>query len=282
MFAVEEKPTNEVPDKMNPTQVMPIEAAQPNSSPLIRVRASAGLIPWAGPMLLVSARSTLLLAFQSLLALVFLARSRPGAWREAGYYWPVYATLVDIACLAAMRYFTRREKIRLRDLLGPIRLRHGRDIFLGLGYFALIFPLFFLAGTFAQRLLVSPTGENAGALLAHLHPMPLWATIYGLSVWWMIWSPTEEATYQAYALPRLQALTGRTWAAFAVVGFWWAAQHCFLPFVPNLRLIFFRFVAFLPGVLGLMAVYWRTRRLAPLVIAHWPMDIIAAIMTASS
>jgi hypothetical protein len=29
-----------------------------------------------------------------------------------------------------------------------------------------------------------------------------------------------------------------------------------------------------------MLVYQRTRRLAPLIIAHWPMDIAAAIMTA--
>jgi hypothetical protein len=31
----------------------------------------------------------------------------------------------------------------------------------------------------------------------------------------------EEITYQAYALPRIQALSGRTWVAIAVVGFWW-------------------------------------------------------------
>jgi hypothetical protein len=110
--------------------------------------------------------------------------------------------------------------------------------------------------------------------------MPLWATIYGLSLWWMIWSPTEEATYQAYALPRLQSLSGRTWVAFAIVAFWWAAQHCALPFVPNLKFIAFRFLAFLPGVLAMMIVYWRTQRLAPLIVAHWPMDIAAAIITA--
>jgi hypothetical protein len=38
----------------------------------------------------------------------------------------------------------------------------------------------------------------------------------------MIWSPTEEMTYQAYALPRIQALSRRAWVAVVVVGFWWA------------------------------------------------------------
>jgi membrane protease YdiL (CAAX protease family) len=105
--------------------------------------------------------------------------------------------------------------------------------------------------------------------------------VYSLTLWWMIWSPTEEATYQAYVLPRLQALTGRTWIAFLIVGVCWTAQHCALPFVPDWRFLLFRFLAFLPGVLVLMLIYLRTRRLTPLIVAHWPMDIVAAIMTAA-
>jgi hypothetical protein len=30
----------------------------------------------------------------------------------------------------------------------------------------------------------------------------------------------------------------------------------------------------------LLLVYMRTRRLAPLIVAHWPMDIMAAVITA--
>jgi hypothetical protein len=43
--------------------------------------------------------------------------------------------------------------------------------------------------------------------------------------------------------------------------------------------VLFRFLAFLPGVLAAMTIYWRTRRLAPLIVAHWPMDIVGALMT---
>jgi len=214
------------------------------------------------------------------MALILFARHRPAPWREAGDWWTVYGTLVDIGCLIGLRYFTRREGIHLRDLIDTIRLRWGRDVFLGLGYFVLIFPLFLGGGYFAQRFVYGSSGANPYKYLAHLHPLPVWATIYGLSLWWMIWSPTEETTYQAYALPRLQALTGRTWVAFLVVGFWWAAQHSALPFIPDWRYLLFRFLAFLPGVLAMMLIYLRTRRLAPLIVAHWPMDIAGAIMTA--
>jgi hypothetical protein len=153
-------------------------------------------------------------------------------------------------------------------------------LFVGLGFFALIFPFFLGGGYVAQILLYGSPENNPYKYLAHLHPLPIWATVYGLSLWWMIWSPTEETTYQAYALPRLQALTGRTWVAVAIVAFFWTAQHCALPLILDWRFLLFRFFGFLPGVLILLLVYLRTRRLAPLIVAHWPMDISGAIMTA--
>jgi len=251
-----------------------------NARAQIEERVAAGRIMWAGPLLLVSARSVLLLALQGLMALILFALHRPSPWRAAGDWWGVYGTLVDIGCLIGLRHFTRREGIRLRDLLGPVQMRRGRDLFLGLGYFLLVFP-FFLGGSYGARLLLyGSTDKTLNSYLLHMHQLPVWATVYSVTLWWMIWSPTEEATYNAYAMPRLQALTGRTWIACAIVGFFWAAQHCALPFIPDWRFIVFRFLAFLPGVLVMMLIYLRTRRLAPLIVAHWPMDITAAIMTA--
>ena len=260
------------------TETILESSAQPNSSSAIQARVSSGLIPWAGPLLLVCARSILLIASQGLMAIIFLAMHRKSPWHEAGYWWNVYGTLVDIGCLIGLRYFTRREGTRLRDLLGPIRLRFGRDLFLGIGYFALIFPFFIAGGFAAQHLFYGSSPENPGAYIFLPHAMPLWATVYSLSVWWLLWSPTEEVTYQAYALPRFAALTGRTWIAFLIVGVLWAAQHSALPFIPDARFLLFRFLGFLPGVMVTMTIYWRTRRLAPLIVAHWPMDIAGALM----
>lgn len=254
-------------------------SVQPNSLESIQARVAGGRIPWAGPLLLVTARPLFMIASQALVALIFFGLHRPSPWRSAGYWWTVYGTLVDIGCLLGMVWFTRREGIRLRDLLGPVRLRFGRDVFLGLGYFLLVFPLFLVGGTLAHNLLYSPATPDPGAYLVQPHAMPAWAIVYSLSLWWIVWSPTEEATYQAYVMPRLRALSGRTWVAFLIVGFLWAFQHALLPAIFDWRFMLFRTLAFAPGVLAMMAIYWRTRRLAPLIVAHWPMDIAGALMT---
>jgi hypothetical protein len=179
-----------------------------------------------------------------------------------------------------MRYFTRREGIRLRDLIGPIRLRWGYDIFLGLGLLVFAYPFMFAGGHLAGTVVYGSMAKVPMELVMQRHALPLWATVYTLTVWWPIQSLTEEMTYQGYVLPRLEAFTGRTWIAFSITGFWFVAQHFMIPFVPDWHYVAFRSLLFIPFVAAWMLVYLRIRRLAPLIVAHWAMDFGAVIMTA--
>jgi hypothetical protein len=265
---------------MSSVREIEISSAVPlNARSEIQKRIDAGRIPWIGPLLLVSARSVLWLTFQCLLGLIFAALHRSSPFAAAGQWWIVYGTLSDGCCLFGMKYFTRREGIRLRDLIGPIRMRRGYDIFFGLGLLVLSYPLFYLGGRLGAWLVYGSISKVPMEFILQRHTLPLWATVYSLTVWWIIQSATEEMTYQGYALPRLEALTGRSWAAMAIVGFGWAAQHFMIPFVPDWHYVAYRFLMFLPLLLFMMPVYLRIRRLSPMIIAHWPMDIGAAIMT---
>jgi hypothetical protein len=253
-------------------------AEELNSQRAIETRLAAGKVSSAGPFIVVALRPALIVLAQVLTAFVLKVRGVASPWHESGHYWTVYATLVDIGCLTAMAYFTRGEGLRLRDLIGKPR---WRDIPIGLGYFLLIFPLFLIFGTVFHNLLYAHGRVDPGMYLTQPHYLPLWAVIYSLGVWYIVWSPTEEMTYNAFCLSRMRAVTGRTWITFVVVGFLWAFQHALLPFVVDWRYMAFRTLAFAPGVLTMMAIYWRTRRLTPLIIAHWPVDIAGALMCTS-
>jgi hypothetical protein len=256
-----------------------IPAVGLNSFSALKECAAAGRIPWTGPLLLVMARTVLWFTLQALLALVLYALHRPAPFQTAGNWWPVYFTLGDLGCLAGMKYYTRKEGIRLRDLIGPIRMRHGRDLLLALGILAVAYPLFILGGHLAGVLVYGSMAKVPMDFLMHRHTLPLWATVYSLTVWWVIQSATEEMTYMGYVLPRLQALSGRTWIAMLIVGFWTAAQHTMVPFVFDWRYIAFHFLIFVPFILVWMPIYLCLRRLPPLILAHWPMDLAVAIMT---
>jgi len=166
----------------------------------------------------------------------------------------------------------------LRDLIGRIRLRWGHDLFLGAGILCLAFPFFIPAARVASWLVYGGLQPLAFPGLDTGRVLPLWAIVYTFGIWLLIWSPTEEVTYQGYVLPRIEVLSQR-WIAVSIVSFWWALQHVFLPFILDWKYVAWRFLAFLPSMIVLTLLYLRIRRLPPFFVAHWSMDTIAIFMT---
>jgi len=250
-----------------------------NSQTEIERRVSEGRIRWAGPLAVMIGRSVLMVVAQGMVACIYVLRGHPSPWNAAAPWWTVYGTLVDAGCLALMVKFTRLEGICLRDLVGQMRLRRGHDILLGIAFFVVFMQFFSIPGLLASKLVFGTTHPAFYPGLLAERRLPYWAVIYSFSLWWLIWSPTEEMTYNGYALPRIRALTGSRTLSVLLVGFCFALQHSFIPFILDWKYVVWRFLFFLPGVLIASLIYLWIRRLAPLILAHWPMDLMAAIYT---
>jgi uncharacterized protein len=255
------------------------DPALANSQMEIEKRLALGQISWSGTLLLVTSRTVLAVVAQAIVAFIYVLRRNPSPWQAATPWWSIYGTLVDIGCLVLMARFTRGECIGLRDLVGTIRLRWGRDLLIGIGCLLLVFPFFAVGASLGSKLVYGSTQPNLYPGLLTARALPLWAIAYSFSAWWLIWSPTEQMTYQAYVLPRVLALSESKWIAVLVVAFWWTLQHSFFPLILDWHYIAWRFLAFLPGVIVFTVLYLLNRRLPPLIAAHWPMDIFAVLLT---
>ncbi len=179
----------------------------------------------------------------------------------------MYGTLIDAGCLALLWRFTRREGIRLFDLVGFERARLVREALLG---FALI-PVslvFILGGVYAAGWLLYGT-LTPPYLFA---PLPLPAALYGVLVWPLIWGLTEQMTYNGYLVPRLQVLCRSTSLAVVPVAFVWSLQHAFMPLTFDAKFMAFRLLSSVPQSVFVTLFYLRFRRLVPLAIAHALMD----------
>jgi membrane protease YdiL (CAAX protease family) len=243
-----------------------------NSPAEIQKRAAAGQITWAGPLILLVVRSVLAVICQALVAAVFF-RGSADAWEEAGQWWRVYGTVIDVGCVVLLAWLTRREGIRLFDLGNYGRERWLRDVLVGLGLFVPIFVLaMFLPGTLASYVIYggpSPTPTSR---------LPVQGLLYALIIWPTIWAFAEDNTYFSYSLPRLEALTGRKWLAVVVLSFFAALQHGFLPFRLEWQHFVYRFVSSVPIVIVLCFTYLRQRRLLPIHVIHWAGNVIGTIM----
>jgi membrane protease YdiL (CAAX protease family) len=225
-------------------------------------------------------RTALCLAAQSLAAGVLWLQGQAAPWEAAAAWWTVWGTLADVGCLAGLVWLTRREGLRLGDLIGFDRRRLGRDALLGLGIFVVLFPICIVGGTMLASWLVFGSAQPpmyAGPLTARV--LPAWGVVCSLSLWWLIWSPTEELTFNGYVLPRLEALTRSRWLAVLGVGLLWAVMHAAIPTLWDARYLAWRTLSFLPLCTALAALYTWQRRLPPLIAAHWAMDIFGALFT---
>lgn len=248
----------------------------PNSQTAIARRLRYGQVNQVAPFLLLFARFLFALAAQALVAALFWVQAHAQPWLAAAAWWTVYGTLIDIATLLTLGWLTRREGLRLVDLLGDAPRRLGRDLAMGLGLTVLYVALGFLSGALTTLAVYGVTT----APVPLMGGLPRWATWYSLLVWPLIWGVAEELTYQGYALPRLQVITGRTWLALLLVTLGFGLQHSALPFRADGNFMLWRFGSSL--LLGLAAalVYLRLRQLLPLIVAHWAANALSVLLLA--
>jgi uncharacterized protein len=222
-------------------------------------------------------RPVLFIVVQGLMILLFTALKYNSPVLSVTSWWTVYGTLVDIGCLVTLFFLLRQEHMRIPDLVSFDKSKLINDLLIGLGILVVIFPLAIFIGSLTGSLSVY------GSLQPDLPPgnpmartLPVWAAIYSKSIWWIISASTEELIYQGYTLPRLQVFFGKKVPAVLWVGFAWALQHSFLPFI-NLKYAVFAFLLFFPLTIALQIIYLKVKRLFPLIIAHWGMDCISAV-----
>ncbi len=239
----------------------------PNSHETLLQRRDAAILTWRGPALMLFARAACAVGAQAVVAGVFALRASPTPWHDAEPWLPVYGTLIDAGCLALLWWLTRREGIRLFDLVGFERTRLVRDTLLG---FALIPAslVFILGGIYSTGWLLY--GTLTPPYLFGSLPWP--AALYGVLVFPFIWGLTEQMTYNGYLVPRFQVLCRSTGLAVVVVAFAWSLQHAFMPLTFDLKFMAFRLLSAVPNTIFQALLYLRLRRLLPLAIAHALMD----------
>lgn len=157
-----------------------------NSPQAMQTRLAEGRIPRFGPMLMLVARSAFILLAQGLTYLLFLLLDVPNASVVIRNWWPVYGTLVDLGCLALLIWLTRREGIRLLDLVGFVKSRLKTDIPLGFGLFLLIFPIAMLGGGALAQYLVYGTLNPEFPEYTFMRVLPLLPLLYARILWWPI------------------------------------------------------------------------------------------------
>lgn len=174
--------------------------------------------------------------------------------------------IIDVIALVAVALALRAEGRRLRDLFGCPR---WTDLAWG-ALFLLILTVGFFASNYVANLIVFggappvPTGD--------LPRVPLWVGLIAVLIAPLSIAMAEEAVYRGYAQPRLQRHLGRI-GALVLVAVVFGLQHAgfALTSAPDVAA---RVLTTLLAGLILGGLWLWLRRLMPLVLAHWGLDLL--------
>jgi len=247
------------------------------SSSVIRARYTERQLSWWPVLAFLPARMVFSFASQGIATAFFYVGGSADPVGRAAETWLVHTTIADILCLTVLVLLLRREGLRLRQLFGTTRSEGIRQLRWTPVYLLLVAP-----GAVAAHLITTAFyGSQLPPMISIVDLSPAGVS-YALLIWPLVWVITEQFVYLGYLLPRMEALTGRTWLAVIIIVFFWGLQHVAIPFIGDTTYLVSRALAATAAVslFPLVFVLGR-RRLVPLIGAHYIADLSTAFLAAA-
>lgn len=196
----------------------------------------------------------------------------------------VYFTTVNLICLFLLSRILRAEGRKIKDLIGFHPERLGKDILFGFLWLLVLYLPFVLAVAGTMFLLFGPefashfkevfVGDAAGS-----YSRPIWllwtAAVISL-LFPFLNAPIEELMYRGYAQPMFISEYGKAWFGIIIPAIGFALQHAVL--APNMQGAVVYIVAFFVWGIGSGMIYYQQKRLFPLIVAHFLVNMAFSIL----
>lgn len=246
-----------------------------NSTTDLRTAVETGKVTWGWTLIVGLSRLVLITLGIYAVYAYYIAAGHPQAWWMSLNLTNFSLVLTaDVGSFLLLRWLLEREGLTFRQLLN-VKAPLWQEILLGLGLTLLFLVGFYISNIVSWLVVYGPdVFINPPTFdMSNLPQTPMWVLWWGLLVLPVTVGIMEEFLYRGYLQPRLIALTNRTWLGILLTAFFFGLQHIVLPLY-DVPTSLTRFVStFLIGLL-FGVLYQRQKRLLPLIIAHWLVDVI--------
>jgi hypothetical protein len=220
--------------------------------------------------LMLVSRAAMFLGVQLLIALGLALAGIASAWSEAARWWVFFVIVANVISIYLLVRLFRQEGKRYMDAIRFSRATFKGDLLWFLGSILVGAPI----AAIPMNLLGSAIfGDPMIPSRQLFQPIPAWALIVGL-LFPLTIGFAEGPTYFAYCMPRLAEALKNSWLAWLIASLALAAQHMFLPLIPDSRYLVWRFGMYLPFAffMGLL-LKLRPTLLPYFMVVHALLDV---------
>jgi hypothetical protein len=184
---------------------------------------------------------------------------------QASRWWSVVCTICNIITIVLLMLICKSEGSSFKNLIG---YKRGQG---NVKYTLLIVGLMLLLGM---------SGMYGFGFMIYgyvpvtmVQPIPVWLAAINLILLPLTVVFAELPLYFGYALNGIERVTGNKVLSIVYPMFFYALQHSFIPLIYDWKHMLFRFLSFLPLMLVLGIIYYKKRKLLPLMIGHAILDL---------
>lgn len=185
--------------------------------------------------------------------------------QQASRWWSIICTVCNIITIALLMVVCKSEGITYKKLIG---YEKGQG---NIKYTLLIVLLMLflgMGGMYGFGFVI-----YGYVPITMVQPIPIWLAVINAILLPLTIVFSELPLYFGYALNRIEKITGNKVIAVVYPMFFYALQHSFIPLLYDWKHILFRFLSFLPLMLVLGIIYYKKRKLVPLMVGHAVLDL---------
>lgn len=211
----------------------------------------------------------LLMPLRSVLfILVFLAAAAVTGkdLSDVSNIWSVAASVINILFVLALVLITRKQGGYLKLINYEKGKTRPKQVFAMIG----IIPLVGMVGMYLAGWICYGVIPYAAPMM--IAPIPAVLAVINLIVLPVSTALAEDSLYLGCGVRQFE----NKFAAIIVPAFFFAVQHSFIPTLPDVRYIIYRFVSFLPLTVILCMHYHKHKNPLPIMIGHAVIDVATA------
>ncbi|MDR7871054.1 MAG: hypothetical protein RIN55_09360 [Tissierellaceae bacterium] len=186
---------------------------------------------------------------------------------QASRWWSIICTVCNVITIVLLMAILKKENTSYRKLIG---YQKGQG---NIKYTLLIVALMILLGMGGMYGFGFMIYGYIPVIM--VQPIPVWLASINLILLPLTVVFAELPLYFGYALNGIERVTGNKILSIVYPMFFYAFQHSFIPLLYDWKHILFRFLSFLPLMLGLGVIYYKKRKLVPLMAGHVVLDFVA-------
>ena len=212
----------------------------------------------ASPFLVPIFRSVLFILVGSIFAL-----ASGQSLEKASKWWSILCTFCNIITIILLIIICKSEGTTYKELIGKAKGNLKYTLLI-----VLIMLLLGIGGMYGFGFYIY--GYVPATMI---QPIPVWLSIINIILLPLTIVFAEFPLYFGYSLNRIEKITQSRILSVAYPMFFYALQHSFIPLLFDWKHILFRFLSFLPLLIVLGIIYYRNRKLKPLMIGHACLDL---------